>query len=73
MRPIRDAGTSAIDAGQWRRHRLLRAGVPRDLAGLLARDPRFDLHAMLDLLDRGCEPELAVRILAPLEGEGEGW
>lgn len=26
-----------------------------------------DLHALLELVDRGCAPELAVRIVAPLE------
>jgi hypothetical protein len=54
-------------ATEWRRVRLLRAGVPAELAHSVARDSRFDVHALLELLDRGCEPELAVRILAPLE------
>jgi hypothetical protein len=39
-----------------------------------------DLHQLLELVDRGCPPELAVRILAPLdqdeplllEGETDG-
>jgi hypothetical protein len=33
----------------------------------LARDERVDLHALLDLVQSGCPPELAVRILAPLD------
>jgi hypothetical protein len=30
-------------------------------------DFSFDLHALLELVDRGCAPDLAVRILAPLD------
>jgi hypothetical protein len=54
----------------WRRDRLVNAGFALPTAAHLARDPRYDLHALLELVDRGCSPELAVRILAPLE-EGE--
>jgi hypothetical protein len=32
----------------------------------MAADHHFDLHALLELVDRGCPPDLAVRILAPL-------
>jgi hypothetical protein len=35
----------------------------------MARDNRYDLHALLELTDRGCPAELAARILAPLEDE----
>jgi hypothetical protein len=35
------------------------------LAEALAHDRRIDLHAMLELVDRGCPPILAARILAP--------
>ena len=55
------------DARGWRREQLLHAGFPTALAGRLAADPRFDLHALIELVERGCLPELAVRILAPLE------
>lgn len=37
-----------------------------DVADWLAADSRFDLHALLELVDRGCPPMLAVRIVAPL-------
>lgn len=50
----------------WRRCRLLDAGFPADLAEAVAADPRFDLHALLELVDRGCPPPLAVHIVAPL-------
>jgi hypothetical protein len=52
---------------EWRRGRLLRAGFARDLATHLAEDRGTDLHALLDLVDRGCPAALAARILAPLE------
>jgi hypothetical protein len=55
----------------WRRRQLSVAGLPLPLAHALARDLRLDLHALLDLVDRGCPPELAARVLAPLEEEGE--
>jgi hypothetical protein len=51
----------------WRRGRLLAAGFAPDLAAQLAGDCRFDLHAVLELIDRGCQPALAARILAPLD------
>lgn len=54
------------DARTWRRCRLLEAGLPEDLADAVAAQPLFDLHALLQLLDRGCPPDLAVRIVAPL-------
>jgi hypothetical protein len=54
----------------WRRRRLLDAGFGTDLAEMLAADRRMDLHALLSLVERGCPPALAARILAPVEGEG---
>ncbi|HEY7178687.1 MAG TPA: hypothetical protein VH305_05890 [Gaiella sp.] len=53
----------------WRRAQLVRAGFPSPVAGRIARDGRYDLHALLELVDRGCAPALAVRILAPLDEE----
>ena len=47
-----------------------RAGrLPLPVATRLARDGRYDLHALLELVGRGCPPALAVRILAPLDEE----
>jgi hypothetical protein len=51
----------------WRRSRLRRAGFDARLAGELAADLRYDLHAILELTDRGCPPPLAARILAPVD------
>ena len=50
----------------WRRDVLLRAGFDEELARALARDDGVDLHEALSLVDRGCPPALAARILAPL-------
>lgn len=50
----------------WREGRLRSAGFDRDLAGLLAHQEQVDLHELLKLVDRGCPPDLAARILAPL-------
>ena len=50
----------------WRRKVLERAGFELAAAEELARDNRVDLHDVLNLVDRGCPPELAARILAPL-------
>lgn len=52
---------------EWRRECLLAAGVAEDVALNLAWDCGVDLHALLELIDRGCPPELAIRILAPLD------
>jgi hypothetical protein len=53
----------------WRRGQLAQAGFPLPVASRLARDGRYDLHALLELVDRGCAPGLAARILAPLDEE----
>jgi hypothetical protein len=55
----------------WRRRRLERAGFASGLAGALAADWRMDLHALLELVDRGCAPSLAARILAPFDGQDD--
>jgi hypothetical protein len=53
----------------WRRKRLERAGCDAALANELSADWRIDLHAFLELVERGCPPQLAARILAPLDVE----
>jgi hypothetical protein len=52
----------------WRTECLVDAGLPMQLAHKIAADSAYDLHAVLDLVARGCPPELALRILAPLDG-----
>jgi hypothetical protein len=51
----------------WRRRQLVAAGFEPGLAARLARDGAYDLHSLIELAERGCPPDLAVRILAPLD------
>ncbi len=70
--------TAANDASrpaeivQWRRDRLAAAGFAAKLASELAESRQIDLHAVLDLIDHGCQPVLAARILAPLDEPAHG-
>ena len=54
---------------RWRRGQLTDSGFPLSVAARLAEDARYDLHALIELVERGCPPHLAVRIVAPLDGE----
>ncbi len=51
----------------WRRQYLSGVGVDRELAATVAADLRWDLHALLQLLERGCPADLAARICAPVD------
>ena len=53
----------------WRCQYLTGAGLEPVLAASVASDLRWDLHALLELLERGCPPALAARILAPVDDE----
>jgi len=73
MRPIKrepiampDAAPEAGPVVIWRTQRLREAGFSLRLADEVARRNVYDLHALLELTDRGCPAELAVRILAPI-------
>jgi hypothetical protein len=50
---------------RWRRDQLVAAGLRPSLAASVAADGHYDLHALIELVERGCPPHLAVRILAP--------
>ena len=63
--------TEDVKVAAWRRRQLIDAGFSRSLAARLAEDARYDLHALIELTERGCRPELAVRIAAPLDNESE--
>jgi hypothetical protein len=54
----------------WRCDQLAASGFPPPLAASVAGDSRYDLHALIELVERGCPPHLAVRILTPLEEKG---
>ena len=53
----------------WRRHRLVEAGFDPRTADAFARAGAVDLHELIQLVERGCPPELAARIMAPLDPE----
>jgi hypothetical protein len=53
----------------WRREQLVETGFPPRLAAHVAADARYDLHALIELVERDCPPELAAQILAPIESE----
>ena len=56
----------------WRRSRLAAAGLDARTADLFARDDSVDLHALIELVERGCPPHLAARIMAPIDFEDPG-
>jgi hypothetical protein len=53
------------DVVGWRCEQLLQSGFPPPLAARAAADSRYDLHRLIELYERGCPPDLALRILAP--------
>ena len=57
------------DVIAWRHAQLLRSGFPQRLSAQVAHDGRYDLHRLIELVESGCPPELALQILAPLEGD----
>jgi hypothetical protein len=62
-------GREAYDAVAWRRARLRKAGFDTALTEHLSHECGVDLHALIGLVERGCPPPLAARILAPLDHE----
>ena len=50
---------------EWRRAQLIEAGFPRPLAARLAQEERHDLHELIELVEQGCAPALAVRLAEP--------
>jgi hypothetical protein len=65
--------TTAVQALEqvvrWRREQLVGSGFTPALAARVAENIDYDLHALIELVERGCPPQLAVRILAPVEEE----
>ena len=47
----------------WRAQELIRAGYPAEAAAELASRHDIDLHRAVELVERGCPVEVAVRIL----------
>ena len=69
MRVEQRHNRTAPEIVAWRRRQLVASGFESALAAEVARDAAFDVHALIELVERGCAPELAVRILAPLEDD----
>jgi hypothetical protein len=65
----RSAATRHPEVVSWRREQLLAAGFGRQESDDLARNCAIDLHALIALVEQGCPPALARRIVAPLEHE----
>ena len=53
----------------WRQLELQHCGFPQLIAARVARDERYDLHELIELVRQGCPPALAVRILSPIDGD----
>jgi len=66
VEPVTDETAAVVE---WRFDQLLTAGVDPAMAACLAADFRWDLHALIDLIERGCPPGLAARILRPDDAE----
>jgi hypothetical protein len=66
-KPVIPGNPTSDLVAAWRVKRLRSAGFPDDVALGTARDNTFDLHVLLELIDRGCPAELALRILAPID------
>jgi hypothetical protein len=54
--------TEAVRVARWRTEELERAGYDMSAAAVLAASS-VDLHFAVDLLQRGCPPDVAVQIL----------
>ncbi|HZU21086.1 MAG TPA: hypothetical protein VE982_07680 [Gaiellaceae bacterium] len=48
---------------RWRAQELERAGFSHEVAAELAMRSDVDLHRAIELLEKGCAPELAAQIL----------
>jgi len=70
MDPTTGKRSAAAGIASWRYERLRRAGLDAEPAEVLSHESDLDLHALIELIERGCPPGLAARILAPLDTEG---
>jgi hypothetical protein len=61
--PAPPARSPSAEVVRWRWERLSAAGFDDRLARALAGEGDVDLHALLDLVDKGCPPHLAARIM----------
>jgi hypothetical protein len=66
VRTVSSLKPADVEVNRWRREQLVLSGFSLPLAARVAGDPGYDLHQLIQLVEQGCPPELAVRILAPL-------
>jgi len=66
VRTVSSLKPAEVEVNRWRREQLVLSGFSLPLAARVAGDPGYDLHRLIQLVEQGCQPELAVRILAPL-------
>ena len=59
-----------LEVVNWRQLELEQCGFPRPLAARVARDERYDLQQLIELVEQGCSPALAARILSPTDENG---
>jgi len=62
MQTIEPEQDERVKVQSWRMHVLIEAGYPIELAEPIA-DSDADLHEAVQLLDQGCSPDVAARIL----------
>jgi hypothetical protein len=67
VRAVSSLKPADVEVNRWRREQLVLSGFSLTLAARVAGEPGYDLHRLIQLVEQGCPPELAVRILAPLE------
>jgi hypothetical protein len=67
VRAVSSLKPADVEVNHWRREQLVLSGFSLPLAARVAGEPGYDLHRLIQLVEQGCPPELAVRILAPLE------
>ena len=67
MRTLSILEPAGAEVNRWRREQLVLSGFSLPLAARVDCDPRYDLHRLIELVEQGCPPELAVRILDPIE------
>lgn len=60
---VEETRDHGADVEAWRLHVLLKAGYPVGTAEQLARSSA-DLHRAVEILECGCQPQLAAQILA---------
>jgi hypothetical protein len=63
---MKDAVTEKDKVEAWRMLVVVRKDVPSEIASRVAVEQSIDLHEFVSYLDKGCAPELAYEILAPL-------